>query len=70
MIIEHINKVHQRSVVVRRNYPWFEIPYTLGEYRRYVPDVPEPRILHYLYLIVIYKITKKGVEIYGERDKQ
>lgn len=70
MIIDNINNVHQGSVVIRDNYAWSKTPDTLGKYRWYVPDIPDPRIVHYLQLIVIYKTIEKGVEIYGEGDKQ
>ena len=70
MIIKHIDDVHQRSVVVRDNYSRVETPDTPGEYSRDVADVPDPWIVHYLELIVINKIAGKGVEIYGERNKQ
>jgi hypothetical protein len=68
MIIEHINNVHQGPVVVRSTQPWLETPDTLGKYRRYVLYVPDPGIVHYLFLIVIYKIAGKGIEINGEGD--
>jgi hypothetical protein len=66
MIIEHVDDVHQGPIVVRGNYPWFEIPDTRREYRRYVSDIPDPRIVHYLEYIVIYKSAGKCVEVYSK----
>jgi hypothetical protein len=68
MIIQHIDNMHQGPVIVRDDNPRFETPDTLGEYRWYVSDVLDPRILQYLVLIIIYKIAPKSIKIYGERD--
>jgi hypothetical protein len=47
-----------------------ETPDAFGQYRRYVSDISDPRIVHYLGLIDINKISGQRIEIYGERDKQ
>lgn len=70
MIIEHINDVHHGSIVVRSALPWLETPDTFGKYRRYVSDIPDPGIVHYLGCIVIYKISEKGVTIYSAGNTQ
>jgi hypothetical protein len=66
IIIDHIKNVHEGPVVIRDNWPCLETPNTLGEYRRYIPYIPDPWILQYLVHIVIHKIAGKGSEINRE----
>ena len=46
MIIEHVDNVHERPVVVRDERFPFETPDILGKYDRYVSDLPDPGIFH------------------------
>lgn len=70
IVTKHKNDVHQGPVVVRSVIPRKETPDTFGKYRRYVPYIRDPRIFHYLVLVVIYKKTGKGVGKYGKGNKQ
>ena len=67
MIIDHIYNMHQGSVVVGDGS--LETPDTSGKNRGYTVNVPDPWIFHYLTHVIIYKIAKKGVEIYREGHK-
>jgi hypothetical protein len=45
MIIEHINDVHERSIIVRNDRILYKTPDTLGKYFRKVSYICNPSII-------------------------
>jgi hypothetical protein len=72
IIICHIDKMHERPVVVGGTL-FFHVcgktPDALGKDLIQVSDVPDPVVVHYLVFIIVHKPAGKGVEIDSEGDK-
>jgi hypothetical protein len=63
VVIEHEDKMHQRSVVVRNDSLSKETPYVFGKNVGDVLHISDPAVLQNLGFIVIGEVIKEGVKI-------
>ena len=69
MVINHVNEMHERSVVIGSRRLLLETPDTLREYIRKVFKVSYPAILQHLCHIVVHEAVEQGVKIHGKGNK-
>ena len=68
MIIEHVNDMHKRPVVIGGSAR-LEAPYVLCKDIVQISNISHPGVIHHLYNIVIDKTIRNGVVIDAEGNQ-